>query len=443
LPAQSGVSTFLATPDVPSLASRACGRRAALGYLALALPGWLVMAGSVRAFVGGWRPDGRLELFAVTLAAAWLAITSLPLARVRGRRVYATWCPQFVLLAAALAIAWVVAELALPPLLVGIQGPFHGRRPGTEIEYRPLQDIMPGVGPVAHVRFNSLGIRGIEPPPRDEAYRILCLGGSSTACTYLDDAKTWPTRLADDLQRADPQHKYWVGNAGIPGFRSEQHLEFLERSPLVEAVDCLIVQAGINDFMACLAGPRPASPLWTQSSVWKLARAVVRPSSRGGTQVEDASGRVYERRRAMRRSAAISSEPPPLDSCLPQFAERIEQMIDVCQRRAVRLVFTTQATLWREAPSAADDALLWFGQLADGRFLAVGQLRSGMDRYNQALKEVCERRGVGLVDLSALDGQSEAFYDDCHYTEVGAARAANLIATWLVAHPADRKAGGP
>lgn len=418
-------------------------RRTALGYLALALPGFLVLGDALFAALRGWRPDSRLEQLVVALAVAWLAFGAVPLATARGRRGYAAWCPQFVLLAVTVAIVWLAAEVVLGPVLAKIEGPFHGRRPGTEIEYRPIQSIMPGVGEVAHVRFNALGVRGTDPPARAKAYRILCLGGSSTACTYLDDAKTWPALLAQDLHEADPQQAFWVGNAGIPGFRSEQHLQFLEQSPIVDQVDCVIVQAGINDFMACLAGSRPAPPLWTGSRVWQLARAVARPSNRGGTQVEDESGRVYERRRAMRAAAEISDEPPALDACLQAFAARIEPMIDACRQRNVRLVFTTQATLWRDGLDEADNALLWFGQLDDGRFLSVRQLRAGMDRYNAILKEVCKRHDVGLIDLSVLEGQRGIFYDDCHYTEAGAARVAAVIADWLAAHPADAKAVAP
>lgn len=443
MPAQSSVSASPATSAAPLVEHPTRRRRAALGYLALAVPGFLVIGDALVAALRGWRPDSRLDQLTIALATAWLAIATLPLATVRGRRGYAAWCPQFVLLAVTVAVVWLAAEAVLGPVLATIEGPFHGRKPGTEIEYRPIQSIMPGVSGVARVRFNSLGVRGSDPPARDKAYRILCLGGSSTACTYLDDAKTWPTLLAENLQKADPQQAFWVGNAGIPGFRGEQHLQFVEQSPIVNQVDCVIVQAGINDFMACLAGSKSAPPCWTRSRIWKLARAVARPSNRGGTQVEDESGRVYERRRAMRATAEISEEPPQLEACLRAYSGQIEQMIDACQQRHVRLVFTTQATLWRDGLDKDDAALLWFGQLADGRFLSTRQLRAGMDRYNAVLKEVCERRGVELIDLSVLDGQSGVFYDDCHYTEVGTARVAALIADGLAAHPVGGKAGSP
>lgn len=437
------MSASLATSAEPMVEDRTSSRRTFIGYAALALPGTLLIVDAVQAALRGWRPESRLEQLAVAAVAVWLIVATLPLASARGRRGYAAWCPQFVLLAVTATFVWLAAELVLGPVLAKIEGPFHGRRPGTEIEYRPIPSIMPGAGEVAQVRFNAMGVRGSDPPARDKAYRILCLGGSSTACTYLDDSKTWPALLAQDLHQDDPQQAFWVGNAGIPGFRSEQHLQFLKHSPIVDEVNCVIVQAGINDFMYCLAGDRPAPPLWTQTRLWRLARAVARPSNRGGTQVEDESGRVYERRRAMRAAAEISDEPPLLDDCLREYAGQIERMIDAGHQRNVRLVFTTQATLWRDVLDADDNALLWFGQLADGRFLSVRQLRAGMDRYNAVLKDVCQQRGVGLIDLSVLDGQRGIFYDDCHYTEVGAARVAELIADWLAAHPAHEKAVAP
>jgi lysophospholipase L1-like esterase len=271
-------------------------------------------------------------------------------------------------------------------------------------------------------------VRGTNPPPRDAAYRILCLGGSSTACTYLDDSKAWPQRLADELAAGDRTRGYWVGNAGVPGFRTPEHVEFVKSSPLVGQLDCLVVQTGINDFMSCLAGARPAPPLWAHSNVRQLVRTLVYRVAPNDNLVEDASGSVYARRRAVRQAADVDDSPPDLADCLQAFERDIDELIDACQAQNVRIVFTTQPTLWRQDLDPENAALLWFGQLAGGRYLSVTQLRAGMDRYNRALARVCAKRKVMLVDLSALDGDPTMFYDDCHFTEAGASRVARLVA---------------
>jgi lysophospholipase L1-like esterase len=296
---------------------------------------------------------------------------------------------------------------------------------------RPDPRILRGVGPVATHRYNRWGARGSDPPPRDEAYRILCVGGSTTGCTYLDDAKAWPQRLADKLNAAEPARRYWVGNIGIPGFITQQHLEFARESPLVDQVDCLVVQTGINDFMACLAGPRPAPPLWTHSKIRQLARTLLWQLPTGDTVVEGSTGEVYARRRAMRQAATIDDAGPDLADCLARFERELNELVDACGARDVRLVFTSQPTLWRADLDAENAGLLWFGELADGRYLSVERLRVGMDRYNDALRRVCARRGAELVDLADLNGDPAVFYDDCHFTELGAQRVGDAVARWF------------
>jgi lysophospholipase L1-like esterase len=401
------------------------------GYLALAIPALALAADTAWALAHGWRPTFRIDVLVVSALALWLFFLTAWLVLPAGRRFFAQHRGHLILLAASVCSVWLVGELAVGAALARFGDPFHGFRPGMTLEHRPDPAIMRGVASEATARYNDWGVRGANPPPRDEAYRILCLGGSSTACTYLDDANTWPQRLAAELEAGDPARRYWVGNAGVPGFRAPHHLEFVAGSPLVDELDCLVVQTGINDFMSCLAGPRPAPPYWTRSSVRQLVRTLVYRLLPGDNLVEDKSGSVYARRRAVRQAAALDDSTPELDDCLRAFERELDALVDACRARNVRIVFTTQPTLWRRDLDARNAALLWFGQLADGRYLSVAQLRAGMDRYNEALARVCARRKVALVDLSELDGDPAAFYDDCHFTDAGAARVGRLVADAL------------
>ena len=431
-----------AAERLPADASQHIGG-AICGYLAVALVPLALLADTAVSIARGWSVESRLDRAALMALAVWLTIgTGLALLPA-GRRFYSRRFPQLVLASASMLLAWAFAELALGPALEQLAEPFHGRRPGLELVYRPAAGIMRDVGGEARVKFNSWGVRGDEPPPRSAAYRILCLGGSSTACTYLDDSKTWPERLEQDLNTAQLNRQFWVGNAGLPGFRSDGHRQFLEESPLVEQIDCVVLQAGINDFMACLAGPRPAPPWWTRSRIWQTASMLARRVADPGTVVEDTAGSVYVRRRAIRQSAQIDPQPPELAACLDEFKTNLERTVDICRQRNVRLILTTQPVLWRNDLDTENEALLWFGQLRDGRFLSVDQLRQGMDRYNDVLRAVCKEHDVELIDLAPLDGDASVFYDDCHFTETGAGRVAALVAEWFAAHqsPPESKDG--
>lgn len=410
--------------------------RWAWAYLFLAMPAALVVADTAVAIGRGWWFESRLDQAAALTAAIWLVGLSLAVLTPAGRSRLARSAAQLIALVVSLSLAWLVAELAIGPLLGRIGDPFHGWRPNSKMVNHPTPGVMRDVAPEATVTFNSWGVRGDEPPPRDEAYRVLCVGGSSTACTYLDDASAWPraTQTALNKLPADGANQtYWVGNASVPGFRSDEHRKFVETSHLVDHVDCLVVQLGINDFMSCLQGPQPEPPVWTHSRVWQLVRKLTRGLLDSGTLVEDAAGEVYNRRRAARQAASIARDLPPLEDCLAHFAANLRATIAAANRRGVRLVFTTQPVLWRADLSDEDQRLLWFGRMDDGRFLSVDQLRNGMDSYNELLRKVCVKN-VELVDLDDLNGDPAVFYDDCHFTDTGSARVAQRVARWLADH---------
>ncbi|NOX59143.1 MAG: hypothetical protein GXP29_09845, partial [Planctomycetes bacterium] len=62
----------------------------------------------------------------------------------------------------------------------------------TQIEH-PRPEVMPGITGESRFTMNALGLRG--PEWQEDAYKILCIGGSTTICTYLDDDETWPALL--------------------------------------------------------------------------------------------------------------------------------------------------------------------------------------------------------------------------------------------------------
>lgn len=55
-------------------------------------------------------------------------------------------------------------------------------------------------------------------------------------------------------------------------------------------------------------------------------------------------------------------------------------------------------------------------------------LREVLSRLNSATRAAAATTGALLVDLEReLDGDASAFYDDCHFTESGAARVAEAV----------------
>lgn len=420
--------------------------------LALAvLPGLLLLDAGL-AFAMGWRTSSRLDSLLLLLAAAALLALVIPRTR---RAVRERW-PQFLLATGGAAFAWLLGEgllvwWDLPPTT----GLFHVRTPWTHVVHRPLAGVMPGVGGETHYTTNSFGIRGPEFPPREAAYRLLCLGGSTTECGYIHDDDLWTHLLAEKLNRAASGPPVWVGNAGIAGYSSVQHLRFVEQPDLMSKIDCLLVMVGINDLDKFLRrggpqvsevptdGAEQAAPIWYKSRAIRLARAIwqARQVSRD-IQIEDQTGSVYIARRQHRRQADICRQLPDLTAGLERYRERIAAMIQACRRRGVRPVFVCQPVLWDDelSPQAAD--LLWFGRLPDGRYLGVEQLRQGMDGYNEALRAACRAMGAACIDTTAMNGQERFFYDDCHFNVAGSRELARLIGDWFRARGGSGHAPG-
>ena len=107
---------------------------------------------------------------------------------------------------------------------------------------------MPGIEGESRFTVNSLGIRGPELPPREAAYRILCVGGSTTECLYLDDTESWPHLLMEMLSQQRYRQPVWVGNIGMSGYSTVHHLKFLSEDDLRKQIDCVLFMVGANDF---------------------------------------------------------------------------------------------------------------------------------------------------------------------------------------------------
>jgi len=341
-----------------------------------------------------------------------------------------------------LALGAVLATLLLEGWLAWTtpQTPFHLRRPNSQRVLSTDPELMPGIEGAASYTINSQGVRGPEWGERANETRILCVGGSTTECLYLADDETWPALLAADLQarRVDAARRTWVGGAGVTGYSSIHHLEFLRTSPLIDSVDAVVVLMGVNDLWQDLLQRTDqerldlASPAGLQRSrVVRLAHRLydrARARTVGGLEHW-----AYPMARLRRERAAATKTDTPPDLCdaWSRYAERIDAMVGVARSRGVRLCFVTQPVSWAAGQDEAREESYWFGWLPGGQYLSTTALRATMDRYNELLKQRCAALGVECVDTSSMNGGREWFIDDCHFSEAGARELARLVADAL------------
>ena len=89
--------------------------------------------------------------------------------------------------------------------------------------------------------------------PTNNSKYILCLGGSTTECLYLDDTKTWPQQI-ERLDKEDNSSPIFVGNIGKSGCTSrENYIQLKYCVPQYKRVNTVVLMTGLNDLIKYLA----------------------------------------------------------------------------------------------------------------------------------------------------------------------------------------------
>jgi lysophospholipase L1-like esterase len=376
---------------------------------------------------------------------------------------------QRVILRAALLVTSVVVVVAVCEFFARLAEPskHYVWPPNMEKVFLPAPEHMPGIFGPSRFSINSDGIRGDELPSQS-TLNILCIGGSTTECLYLDQSETWPHLVQVQLQeKLRPQQQVWIGNIGMAGRRTREHLLQMQKLlPELDRVDAVILLVGCNDIMRRLAEDDKYEPdiLTSQqgedavldrafaqrprsSSLWPPQKAALSRYLRAAKNlvqsklhIEDEIGEVYQIRRARRASSTqIRNELPNMSSGLAEYSRNLSGIAQCAETRGVRLILMTQPSLYRDDLTAQEISTLWMGGIGPlsaepGQgYYSVEALEEAFRMYNQALRTFCEEESIELIDLEAVIPKSTAvFYDDVHFTEHGAAEVASVVAEYLL-----------
>jgi len=395
-----------------------------------------------------WRPEGYFESAGMSaiMFLAGASIIAVPLLRRMPRKAQVN-----TLLATAsvlLAVAILEAGAYVLNDRFSTDRRYHTRGPELTRVNTPDPEHIAGITGETRFTTGRRGIRAAAAPQSGDA-RWLAIGGSTTECVYLDDTETWPWLAGDETDGV------WMGNVGISGFDTRQHLLFLQQSSLLDGVEGVVLQTGINDLWRFLANeetesvflrfdgdaatrspraeltwnePIESGPLWTRSNALRLFRTARAHRDVAPRIEEGAGGEEYAVRRAARRDATKTDTLPNLTRGVNEYENRVRRLIHTARERGMRVVLTTQPVLWRADLPAELRERCWFGWLEDGSYLTVERLREAMDAYNAALRKVCDEEDAVCVDLGSMQGNAEYFYDDCHFTEAGARAVGAAVA---------------
>lgn len=256
-------------------------------------------------------------------------------------------------------------------------------KPGMKMVLHLSRWRLPGVSPTVTFSVNALGLRGPMPPHEGRVYKIIAVGGSTTECAVLDDSQEWPQLLMEAMNRRQKTYDVWVGNAGVSGLTTVDHLFCLRRIPVLSRANMLIFLIGVNDLQAALefggkstqkalefkakmfAEHAPSGVIlagglfrrswlfaWGRPAVLTLPSILRRPRAVPG----------YSRQQE-RRSAGPIVPLPNLQLGLREYAQRVRRLERECRTRRLRCIFLTQPSMWRADLPPAEQRLLlvWLG----------------------------------------------------------------------------------
>ncbi|WP_298508436.1 GDSL-type esterase/lipase family protein [uncultured Kordia sp.] len=339
-------------------------------------------------------------------------------------------------------ILLIIAEIILSWLQI-FPTDYYTNTPNSGFVWEINTDEITGIHQDSEVSFDELGARSIS-NYEDAEHKMMVFGGSTAACFALTQEKTWPALIEKKLG-----NEYWIGNFGRPGNNSTHHvLQFkhmLEKPELKDTKTVLVMQ-GVNDLVAYLISsdrylnlpelklkkfafqhiPDDYLPWYRQLTLYKLA-ARAKKNIKFYFNHKDHLTKTVLDIRALRKQSKILDELPDLTPGLTRYEENVKAMIQLAKEKNVRLIFVTQATMWKpNLEPQYEELMLTSGFENNEAFYSTTALYGGMEMFNQRLKTICAQNNIPCIDLQ-LPKTTESFYDDFHFNESGAELTAEQI----------------
>ncbi len=310
-------------------------------------------------------------------------------------------------------------------------------------EFRLRARIEPGLSGLSGVQrftINAQGFRGdvLQSPKPPREHRVFLIGGSTTECGIIDDARA-PHTKAQALLGGN----FKVINAGHSGDASYDHVAVLAHHIAHLEPDTIVLKAGVNDLIASIRGRdylhlRPHNPIRLQDPtllrmllmraqlarrIWSVSNPI---KARISSQLaQDAPVQTIYRTTAERcQKRQVTSEPPPLQ--LDAFRRNLRSIIGLARAHRARVILATQPSSW-DGPAAAQ-AWHWMTCHGAQRF-DHRKMAAALNEYNRVIRELARAEGAPLLDLAARFPRSlELLYDDVHLNQKGSDAFAAAIA---------------
>ena len=291
---------------------------------------------------------------------------------------------------------------------------------------------------------NSLGFRGPELPVPDSGWtKIITVGGSTTACTFLSDSCTWPFQLEKNLKVY--HQKTWLDNAGIDGHSSFGHILMLRDHVLSIKPVYVLFLMGINDTEtneSVVFDEMTEKKIHTRS-VKSFLKSLLNYSELGRTLFSFYQVSIAYKKGLYHQEIDVEKlvDNPLPDSTftvrlnrqsqfLKGYRNRTDSIITLCRKAGVEPVFITQPSLFGAYTDAATGVEMkdkWMNNKDADNSLLQEKI---LEMYNDVLRSDSSR--ITVIDLAhKMPKDSRYFYDFIHFTNQGAEKVAEILAIEL------------
>jgi lysophospholipase L1-like esterase len=281
---------------------------------------------------------------------------------------------------------------------------------------------------IVHTK-NSLGFRGPELTDSVKT-KIICIGGSTTECFYLNDGKDWPNVLGDKF--SNDNKNIWLNNAGMDGQSSFGHLKLLKKHIIPLKPDYIILMCGLNDMsLDTPARFDESKPSFLQKiyNTFELPSTIRNIIRAGKAKEAGLNHQFFENLNSAETfemsDSSIEIRLKKEQKYILGYEKRIGEIISLCKKNKIKLIFVSQSILFSDETDLFTNVYL--GNLKTGDI--NGKTRSYISKmYNRSTYKVATQNNLPFINLTArLPKDSRFFYDGYHFTNDGAEIAAGII----------------
>lgn len=293
-----------------------------------------------------------------------------------------------------------------------------------------LKDIkIPGLDKDFIHTKNSLGFRGSELPENDAALKIICMGGSSTECFYLNDGSDWPALLGGKMLQDKPG--IWLNNAGVSGKSASEQTVLLKKHIVKLKPDYILLMCGLDDIGIAVEKPviiaknDRLSDFYNFLEIPKTIRSTFNNDNggedRNAFQVLDLTKAEMLEMSDSQILQRIAREQPLISA----YKKHLQEIADICKDNGIRLILVSEVILYGDETDNISNINL--GNLKIGEINGRTEALL-LKQYNKSTYEIAVSNNLHFINLSSrLPKDSRYFYDGYHFTKDGAEMVANII----------------